>query len=129
MAGAMCGQNPGGCSFISGGGKTGHVTKDTNKFLKACEVEQWVGKPIPVFYHKRTVEEEAADPESWLVEKILGHRVEANGRFFVRVKWQGSDEITWEPLGNFMHEYSIYMVRYCKGKGLLSTVMNELEDY
>ena len=69
--------------------KPGYVIKAPNKFLKTCEVDKWKGKPVPLFYHKRTAEEEAADPESWLVEKILGHRVEANGRFFFRVKWEG----------------------------------------
>ncbi len=47
--------------------------KAHRKYLKEFLEDKIIGKPIPLYFHKRTVQwesEDAADPESWLVEKI-----------------------------------------------------------
>ena len=94
--------------------------------LKRHVVDEYHGDPIPLFYHKRTMVEEDAQPDMWLTEKILGHKKNAKGDLLFRTKWQGSDEITWEPIGNFFHVYSADLISYCKEKGLCLDVAKYL---
>jgi len=46
-----------------------HVT-----FLKLAFNDTYLGQPIPLYYHQRTVIDPEAQGDEWIVDKILKHR-------------------------------------------------------
>ena len=94
--------------------KPGHRVSALRKALKLCVPDNFGGEPVPLFYHQRTVPDPDAEPDEWRVEKILGHRKNASGGEEFKTKWEGSDRITWEPLGNFFPRVNSELIAYCK---------------
>ena len=74
--------------------------------LKPYKEDTCLGNPVPLFYHRRTVVDPEAEPDEWLVEKVVKHRVTRSGKFEFLVRWQGygPEEDTWEPVRNFIWE-------------------------
>ena len=84
-----------------------------------------VGKPTEMFYHRRTEPDEALLPDEWIVDKILDHKFD-KGQYKFLTQWEGSDEHTWEPVGNFIHRYSSDFVKYCRKEGILTELVQFL---
>ena len=84
------------------------------------------GTYIPLHYHQRTVVEGRSEPDYYIVDTILGHRLTSQGKLEFRTKWQGSDQITWEPAANFVNEYNQDMVKYCKQNNIVLDIIHEL---
>ena len=105
--------------------KPQYYMKAPRSMLKLYKQDTVIGKPMEMYYHRRTEPVEEAMPDEWLVDKILEHKVE-RGQFKFLTQWQGSDEHTWEPVGNFIHRYSSDFVRYCRKKGILMELVQFL---
>ncbi len=63
-----------------------------------------------------------------MVDKILKHRVTAEGKVEFYVKWLGYDEESagWEPVENFFVKMNTYIFRYCKDKGVKMDIIKQL---
>ena len=107
--------------------KPGFVIKAHRSALKPYVPDEFSGAPIQLFFHKRTPENLEGAPDEWIVEKILGH-FEKDGKLFFNVKWEGWEDPTPEPVGNFIHRYSAPWVRYCREHGVHVDVLGELSD-
>ena len=84
-----------------------------------------VGKPTELFFHKRTEPDDEAMPDEWIVEKILDHKDDREKMKFL-TKWEGLDETTWEPVGNFIHRFSMDFVKYCRRHGIVGELVQFL---
>ena len=83
---------------------------DLKRFVK----DSFNGDPVPLFYHRRTVVDVEAAPDEGVVEKIIGHRIDKDGKWWFKVKWEGFPESdsTWEPINHFFHRYSAPLIAY-----------------
>lgn len=88
--------------------------------LKRYIPDKFNGDPIPLFYHRRTVVDLEAAPDEGVVDRILGHRIDKDGKFWFKVKWEGFSEsdATWEPVNHFFHRYSAALIAYGQRHGL-----------
>ena len=88
-------------------------------FLKPSFNKRFLGHPVPLYYHRRTVLDPEAQEEEWIVDRILKHRTR-EGKLEFLVKWVGYEveAATWEPVAHFFHRYNSDVLRYCQGKGL-----------
>lgn len=102
--------------------------KAHRSFLKPYDEDKVMGRPTPLFFHKRTVPDTEAQPDEWNVEKILKHKVDPQGQLKFLTKWEGCEPgtETWEPIGNFIHRYSSDFVRYCKQNHLVVDLTKHL---
>lgn len=106
--------------------KPGHRVGALQRALKLHVPDTHGGEPIPLYYHQRTVVDPDAEPDEWRVDKILSHREAADGSGLqFKTKWEGSDRVTWEPVGNFFSKYNSDFVAYCQNHNLL----NDLTKY
>ena len=99
-------------------GEENFLTAHTS-YLKAYVKDDFGGKPIPLFLHKRTIVDEEAQPDEWEVDKIVDVTYK-NGIPHFKVHWKGYDEgdAEWEPPNHFFHRYSSPVIAFCKGKGI-----------
>ena len=83
---------------------------------------------MPLFFHRRTIQDPEGAPDEWKVDKVLGHRTKPNGEYQFLTQWcgYGEDEATWEPISHFFHRYNSDLVKYCQGKGIAMEVMAHL---
>ena len=79
-----------------------------------------------MFYHRRTPTDPEGAPDEFILEKILGHE-EVGGRVFFRVKWEGYEDPTLEPAGNFFHRFYGPLIEYGVKNGVHMNVFKELE--
>ena len=100
------------------------------RFLKEYVEDKWNGRPVPLFFHKRTVVDPDAAPDEWIVDKILNHRSNGKGGYEFLTHFQGTEEheATWEPLNSFFHRYSSDLIKYCKAKGLYPDLTRVLKS-
>lgn len=93
--------------------------KAHSTFLKPSLNKQFLGRPVPLFFHKRTVLDPEAGEDEWLVERILNHRYK-NGCLEFFTHWKGYDvsTATWEPVKHFFHRYNSEVVKYCQYKNI-----------
>ena len=55
--------------------------------------------------------------ESWIVEKILGHRINSKTKSLEwKVKWKGSDNVTWENVSSFIGDVQLDWLKYNREK-------------
>ena len=82
--------------------------------LKRFVEDKLNGDPVPLFYHQRTVTNLEASPDEGVVDKILGHRVDKDGKYWFKVKWEGlaESDATWEPINSFFHRYNAPLIAY-----------------
>ena len=107
--------------------KPGHRVKAPGTGLKAYVPDVFMGDPVPMWYHKRTVLDPDAEPDEWMVQDIIAHRRLRNGSSYeFKTKWEGSDRVTWEPVGNFFTKYCSELIRYCQKHHLELNVTTEL---
>ena len=88
--------------------------------LKRYIPDRFNGDPVPLFYHRRTVIDMEAAPDEGIVERILGHKRDKDGKFWFKVKWEGFSEsdATWEPVNHFFHRYSSALIAYGQSHNL-----------
>ena len=84
-----------------------------------------VGEHVPLFFHKRTVQDPEAAPDEWIVEKILRHK-DVDGKTMFLTKWQGWEGTTWEPVNHFFHRYSSDFVSYCQHQNLWTDLLRQI---
>ena len=84
------------------------------------------GQPLALFHFKQAASELDWALDEWVVDKIVGHRLNAAGDLEFQVRWLGSEEMTWEPIGNFFLQYTPYFIKYCRDKGLHVDVVDYL---
>ena len=60
------------------------------------------------------------------MESIKNHRRAADGTWEFLVKWQDSEQCTWEPLGHFFHRYAEDFVKYYRDQNLRPDVIDHL---
>ena len=89
-------------------------------FLKKYKPDFFNSNPRELYFHKRTVVDRETTPQEWVVDKILDHKVDSQGRYKFLTHWEGADEkdATWEPVNHFIHRYNSNWVKYCQEKGL-----------
>ena len=94
--------------------KEGYKIPTTATFLKPYMTDTQNYNPKPLFYHRRTIIDTEAAPDEGNVECILGHRVNASGKYEFKTKWEGYSEreATWEPINHFFHRYSAPLIKY-----------------
>jgi hypothetical protein len=87
-----------------------------------------LGKPLQLYHFKQAPEDVEAQPDEWLVEEIREHRCK-NGDWEFKVKWQGSKQLTWEPLSHFFHRYSAPIIDYIANKDIKVDVVDQLRRH
>jgi len=102
-----------------------HVT-----FLKIFKEDKFSGTGVPLYFHRRTVPDPQAQPDEYETDRVLDHKVDADGKFWFKVLWKGlpNEEVTWEPINHFFHRYSSDVVKYCKSQNLSPDVISYLQS-
>ena len=93
--------------------------------LKAYTPDVFSESPIQLFYHRRTPGDPEGAPDEFILEKVLGHE-EIGGKMFFKVKWQGWEDPTLEPAGNFFHRFSGPLIQYGNEHGVHMNIFREL---
>ena len=108
--------------------KEGKIMKAHYTFLKKYVEDEFNGKKIELYHHKRTVEdEEEGEPDEWIVDEIVDHKMDKKKGPLFKTKWKGfEEETTWEPIGSFFHRYAYDIIKYCRSKGIPLDVMPHL---
>ena len=95
--------------------------------LKPFLEDTYSDNPVPLHYFRQTEEQDAgAEVDEWDVEAIMQHRTEPDGTTWFKTKWVGYDEVTWEPIGNFVHRYNVSWAEYCKKHKIVADVVQHL---
>ena len=106
--------------------KPGHERAVSTTQIKEFKEDEYSGTPTPLHFTKPTEAELAVEIDEWEVEKILDHKTDESGNIIFLTKWAGFDVPTWEPIGNFIHRFSIDWGQYCKNKKLKVDVVEHL---
>jgi len=93
--------------------------------LKLHVPDKFTGEPVKLFFHRRATPDLEGAPDEWVVEKVLSH-FEKNGKKYFLVKWEGWEDPTPEPVGNFFHRYSAPFIKYCRENGVAVDILSEL---
>ena len=93
--------------------------------LKAHTPEKFSDNSIQLFYHRRTPADPEGAPDEFILEEVLGHE-EIGGKMFFKVKWQGWEDPTLEPAGNFFQRFSGPLIQYGLDKGVHMDIFREL---
>ena len=98
-------------------------------FMKPYVPDVYNGEPKPLYFHQRTVPDPDAAPDEWNVDTILDHR-EKDGKFEFLTKWEGygTEEASWEPIGNFFQRFNCEAIRYAKQHNQPLDVTKYLSD-
>ena len=94
--------------------------------LKPYVKDVFAENPIKLYYHRRTVTDPEGAPDEYTLEKILGHE-ERDGRLFFRVKWEGWEDPTIEPAGNFFQKFNGPLIKYGLDHNIHLDIFKELE--
>jgi hypothetical protein len=98
--------------------------------LKECFTDEaLLGKPIKLFKFRQAKPEEAVGITEWNVEEILRHRQRDDGDLEFEVRWEGSPDLTREPIEHFFHRFSMFIVEYFKKRKLRVDVMDYLHRH
>ena len=97
-------------------------------FLKPALNDTYLGAPVPLFYHKRTVLDPEAQVDEYIVEKFLvinTNTVSSNfsrsGRGMIPRPQRGS------PSKSFFHRYNSEIIKYCREHNLPLNVTKYLK--
>ena len=106
--------------------KPGHERAVHTSQLKEFREDQHSGRPVPLHFVKPTEADLGVEIDEWEVEKVLEHKVGEDGQLWFLTKWAGFDAPTWEPIGNFVHRYSLDWAKYCKTQRLRVDIVKHL---
>ena len=81
--------------------------------LKPFVEDEFADAPIPLHYFRQTEIDLTDEVDEWEVEEICEHKVDDAGQLWFLTKWAGFAAPTWEPLGNFVHRYSVEWAECC----------------
>ena len=101
--------------------------KANRSFLKPYVEDTYGGQPLPLFYHQRTPVDIEAGMDQWIVDKVIGHRInKKKGSMEFLTLWEGQppENATWEPVENFFPKYNTDFVKYCREKGISVDIMS-----
>jgi hypothetical protein len=84
---------------------------------------------VKLFHFKQARSDPPTGIDEWNVEKVVTHRRTPGGELEFKVQWEGSTELTWEPLHHFFHSYSQPIVDYFQKKNLKEDVMAHLAKH
>ena len=98
------------------------------RVLKEWLADPFSGTPLPLYYFQRTEHEESHQPDEFIVQEIIDHRLNDRGKMEFLTVWVGYavSDATWKPVGNFIHQYSSDFVKYCQTNDLDPNVLSEL---
>ena len=96
--------------------KPGLIVGAPRAFLKPYVKEIWNGDPIPLHYHRRTILDEDVLPEEYIVDKIIGHKVLANGEVKFHTLWVGYKKPSWERASVFIQRYCYELKKILRGE-------------
>jgi hypothetical protein len=108
--------------------KPGHVISLHRSQMKQHFDDEFAGEKLEMFHFQPTKEEFDSGVDEWEVERILRHRVNKFGKLEFLVKWKGYDDITWEPLMNFIHRYSKDWKEYVAQKNLKFDLVDYMKE-
>ena len=71
-------------------------------------------------YHYYCPPEDVPEKDTWIIEKIVGHRKDRSGRLQWKCRWRnyGPEEDTWEFAENFVHGVQTDWIMYNKKHGI-----------
>ena len=103
------------------------MVNTTVRFLKAWVEDPTTDRPLPLFFHRRTVVDEEAEPEQFLVEKILWHKT-VGGKLKFKTCWKGypHEEATWEGAESFLAGLNTVWKEYCARHGISVDVIGDI---
>ena len=105
--------------------KPGKVIASPRNFLKAYTQDKFSETPMELFFHRRTPVDLEGAPDEYVLEKILGHK-EVDGKMYFEVKWEGREDPTLEPAGNFFQRFSAPLIEYGREHGVNMNIFEEL---
>ena len=106
--------------------RPGHQIDAHRCQLKEHAEDIYSGKPLALFHYRQAAPELDLAVDEWIVDKIVAHRLNSAGDLEFRVRWLGSEELTWEPIGNFFQRYAVDFIAYCREKALNVDVIDYL---
>ena len=106
--------------------RPGHQIDAHRCQLMAHVEDIYSGRPLALFHYKQAAPELDLAVDEWVVDKIVAHRRNGAGDLEFHVRWLGSEELTWEPVGHFFQRYAVDFIAYCREKGLNVDVIDYL---
>ena len=104
----------------------GHERAVNSSQINPFEEDEFADSPTPLHYFRQTEVDVLDELYEWDVEEIRSHKVDDKGQLWFLTKWVGFAAPTWEPLGNFVHRYSVDWAEYCKQHGVNCNVVDHL---
>ena len=73
-------------------------------------------KPVPMFWHKRTVKFPMEKTTRPRIKRILGHILDEDGNVYFTVHREGEDVTSVDdlPIKDFVCPETIQLIKYCK---------------
>ena len=106
--------------------KPGREQAFHSSHMKIFKEDEYGDDPTALHYVQPTEADMEIELDEWEVEKLLEHRTGKDGKLEFLTKWVGFENPTWEPIGNFVHRYSMDWVRYCRDKQVRVDVVKHL---
>jgi len=106
--------------------KPGHERAVHSSQLKPFLEDEFADNPTTLHHFRQTEEDLTDEVYEWEVDKICGHKTDESGQLWFLTKWVGFEAPTWEPLGNFVHRYSVDWAEYCKEHKVNANVIEHL---
>ena len=102
---------PGGVDSYQIEVKPGKIMGSPRSILKSYSPDEFSENPIGLFYHRRTPVDPEGAPDEYILEANLVHE-EKDGKMYFKVKWEGYEDPTSEPAGNFFQRFSKHLIDY-----------------
>ena len=106
--------------------KPGQEKAFHSSHMKVFKEDEYGDDPTPLHFVQPMEADMEIELDEWEVEKVLEHRIGKDGKLEFLTKWAGFDAPTWEPIGNFVHRYSMDWARYCRDQNLRVDVVKHL---
>jgi len=108
--------------------KPGHVISLHRSQMKQHFDDEFSSEKLEMFHFQPTKEDFDSGMDEWEVEKIFKHRLNKFGKLEFLVKWKGFEDLTWEPLMNFLHRYSKDWRDYVASKNLKFDLVDYMKE-
>ena len=71
-----------------------------------------LGAPVKLFRYLQAPKNNMVEMEEWEVEQVKGHGLNAAGQVEFLIKWQGSQDETWNSLHKFFQKFTKAVMCY-----------------